>query len=151
MLLTVMHTFLGNGPNLTDWSKWFRITLQSCFCNLLTLNWEVSVGRSLYSFISFIEITQKVVLSWYIENIKTILRTGKHTLSVFEWYFEEIVGKNLFRCFIYVFGSICCISCHINHLCCGLLSRTFRDNGPKLAHWSKWICITLRSCFGSLL
>ena len=62
----------------------FVLHFEIVFCSLLTSNWEVSASRSLYSFISFIEITQKVVVSWYIENIQTILRTGKHTLSVFE-------------------------------------------------------------------
>ena len=81
--LPLMHTFKSNGPKLAEWSKRFRITLRSCFCSLLTSNWEVSVSRSLYSFISFIQVTQKVAVSWYIENIETILRTGKHTLSVF--------------------------------------------------------------------
>ena len=31
------------------------------------------------------------------------------------------------------------------------VTHTFKVNGPKLAHWSKWICITLQSCICSLL
>ena len=64
MLLTVMHTFLGNGPKLTDWSKSFRITIQSCFCNLLTLNWEVSVGRFSNIFVNFTQIAPKFVITY---------------------------------------------------------------------------------------
>ena len=38
-----------------------------------------------------------------------------------------------------------------NDLCCGLLSHAFVDNGPKLADWSKTVCITPQSCLCSLL
>ena len=155
--LTVLHIFMVNGAKLADWSKWFRITLQSCFCILLTSNWEVSAGRSLNIFVNFTQIAQKLVITSYIKNIKTNLPIGKHTLRVFTWYFEQIVSKNLIQCFIYVFVSICCISCHFSRfmLLNGTLwltvTHAFKGNGPKLAHWSKWICITLQSCFCSLL
>ena len=31
------------------------------------------------------------------------------------------------------------------------VTHTIKINGPKLADWSKWICLTLWSCFCSLL
>ena len=69
-----------------------------------------------------------MVISSYIDNIETNLLIGKHTLHVIKWHFEEIVAKSLARCFIYVFVSICCKSCHFSSLCCwtlccNLLSR----------------------------
>ena len=51
--LTVTHTFKGNGPKLADWSKLIGMTLRSCFGTLLAPKWELSTGRSLYSFINF--------------------------------------------------------------------------------------------------
>ena len=81
--LPVMHTFKGNGAKLADWSKSFRITLGSCFCSLLTSNWEVNAGRSLNICIVFTQIAKKFVLSSYVEDIETNLRYGKHTLHVF--------------------------------------------------------------------
>ena len=84
----------------------------------------------MYSFINFAQNTQLFVITSFIENIETNLRIGKHTLRVVTWYFEEIFGKGLFRSFIYVFVSICCIRVTFNDLCCGLLSRTFKDNAP---------------------
>ena len=49
-------------------------------------------------------------------------------MRVFTWHLKEINGKNLFRCFIYVFVSIGCICVIFNELCCskqlcGLLLR----------------------------
>ena len=53
---------------------------------------------------------------------------GKYTLHVVTWYFKEVFGKNLFRCFIYVFFRFVSFRFTFNHLCCwtqrcGLLSR----------------------------
>ena len=48
----------GNGPTLTNWSKWICITLWWCFCKLLTSNWEVSTSRLPYHFINFTQFTQ---------------------------------------------------------------------------------------------
>ena len=83
--LTVTHTFKGNGPKLAHWSKWICITVGSCFCSLLTWNWEVSTGRSLCSFTNFAQITQNFLLSSYIEDIETNLPFEKHILRVFTW------------------------------------------------------------------
>ena len=147
------HTFVDNIPNLADWSKRVCITLRSYFCNLLTSNWEVSTGRSFCSLISFDQITQNFVLSSFIKDIATNLPFGKHTLRVFTWYFEEIVGKNLLAFFIYMFVSICCMLGHfqgfmlLNETFRLAVTYTFKGSGPKLADWSKWIRITLRSCF----
>ena len=80
--LTVLHTFMGNGAKMADWSKWFRITLQSCFCSLLTSNWEVSAGRSLNSFLIIFETTKQFVIISFIEDIETNLPIEKHTLRV---------------------------------------------------------------------
>ena len=110
--LTVTHTIMINGPKLADWSKWICITLWSCFCKLLTTNWEVKTGRLHYSIMIFTQITQKFVISSSIDDIETNNPIGKHTLRVINRHFEEIVGKGLFRCFIYLFVSICCKSCH---------------------------------------
>ena len=75
------------------------------------------IGKSvvvvpLNNFINFAQTTQNFVINSYIEAIETKLSIGKHTLRVFTGNFEEIVGKTLFGCFIFVFASICCISCH---------------------------------------
>ena len=86
------------------------------FCTLLTSNWEVSTGPSPYCFINFAQTKQKFVISLYIDDIETNFPIGKHPLRVVTLKFEDIVGKNLFRCFIYVFFSICCISCHFLRL-----------------------------------
>ena len=95
---------------------------------MLTSKWEVSTGCLIYNFIVFTQVTQKFVINSYNGDIETNLSNGKHTLRVFAWYFEEIVGKSLFQCFINVFVFICCISCFFYVLCgwtqrCGLLSR----------------------------
>ena len=111
--LAVTHTFKGNGQKLAETSKRICITLRSCFCSLLTSNWEVNTGYFLHSFLIISQIAQQFVLGSYIEDIKTNFLIGKHTLRVFTKYFEEIVGENLFRCFIYVFVSICCILHHL--------------------------------------
>ena len=79
------HAFVENGPKLADWSKWVCITLRSCFCSLLTSNWEVSTGRSPCSFISFDQITQNFVLSSFIKDIAANLPFRKHILRVFTW------------------------------------------------------------------
>ena len=137
--LTVTHTFMVNGPKLADWSKWFGITLWSDFCSLLTSNWEVSTSRLLYTINSFAQITQIFVISSYVEDIETNLPVEKHTLRVFAWYFEEIVGKSLFRFFVYVVVLICCISCQfyrfvlLNATLWLTVTHTFVGNGPKLA------------------
>ena len=53
------------------------------FCSLLTSNWKVSTGLSLYSFISFAQNTQTFVINSYIQGIEKNLGIGKHTLRVF--------------------------------------------------------------------
>ena len=109
---TVTHTFQGNETEFADRSKWICITLQSCFCRLLAWNWEVSTGRFFNSFFVFSQVAQHLVISSYIKILNKIFLFGKTALRVFTWYFEEIVGKNLFACFIYVFDSIRCSLCH---------------------------------------
>ena len=101
--------------------------------------------------------TQFFVISSNYDNIETNLPIGKHTLRLFTWHFEEIVGKSLFRCFIDVFVSICCIPWYfkrfmlLNETLWLTVTHAFRSNGPKLANWSKWIYIARWSCFCSLL
>ena len=155
--LTFIHTFMGNRPKLADWSKLVCITPRSCLCSFPTSNWEVNADFSLNKFLIISQIVQLFVISSYIEGIETNLRIEKHTLRVFTWYFEQIVGKQLIRCFIYVFVSICCNSCHFSRfmLLNGTLwltvTHAFMGKEPKLVDWSKRICITLQSCFFSLL
>ena len=78
-------------------------------------------------------------------------------MRVFIGYLEQIVGKSLFVCFIYMFIFICCISCHfwrfmlLNAALWLAVTLTFKGSEPKLAHWPKWNCITLPSWFCSLL
>ena len=154
---TVMHTVMDNIPKLATWSNSICITFWSCFCSFLTSNWEVDTGRLHYTFIIFTQITQKSVISRYIDHIETNLSIGKHMKRVFKWHFKEIVGKGLFWCFIYVFVSICCNSCHsyqltlLNVVLRLTVTHIFKSNEPKLKDWSKWICITLWSCFCSLM
>ena len=57
--LTVTHTYKGNRPRLADWSKSTGITLPSCFCSLLTSNWEVSIDHFPDHFTNFAQTTQK--------------------------------------------------------------------------------------------
>ena len=117
----------------------FCITLWSCFCSLLTSKWEVSTGWFLYSCINFSQSTPIFVISSYIDNIETNLPIGKHTLHGFTWYFGESVGKDVFRCFIYVFVLVCCNSCHflrfmlLNATLWFNVTHTIKINGPKLA------------------
>ena len=92
--ITVTHTFESNKPKLADCSKWVCTALRSCFCSLLTSNWKVSAGRFVYIFIKFPQTTQKFVISSYIENLETNIPIAKHTLRVFSWYFEGVVGKS---------------------------------------------------------
>ena len=80
--LTLIHTFMGNGPNLADWSKLVCITHQSCLCNLLTSNWEPNADLSLNSFLISSEITKQFVIISFIENNETNLPFEKHTLRV---------------------------------------------------------------------
>ena len=151
----IMNTSNGSKSKLADWSKWIHFTLRSYLCSLLTLNWEVSTDCSLHSFISFAQTAEKLVMFSNIEDIETILPNRKHTFCVSAWYFEKNVGKNLFWCFIYAFASICCMLCRYQQLL--LLNATLWLTGthtvqgsrPKLADWSKWICITLQSWFYS--
>ena len=58
------------------------MTLEGCFCSLLTSNWEVNTGRSLYSFISFFQIKNNCVFSSFIEDNETNLPIEKHTSRV---------------------------------------------------------------------
>ena len=58
-------------------------------------------------------------------------------MRVFVGYLEQIVGKSLFGCFIYMFIFICCISCHFMLLNAALwlaVTLTFKGSEPKLAH-----------------
>ena len=112
VVITVTHTFPGNETEFADRSKRICITLGSSFCRLLAWNWEVSTGRSLNIVFVFSQVAQHLVISSYIEILKEVFLFGKTALRVFTRYFEEIVGKNLFACFIYVFDSICCSLCH---------------------------------------
>ena len=126
--LTLTHTLKGNGPKLADWSKWVCITLQSCFCSLLTSTWEVNTGRSINSFLTIFQITQQFVISMDIEDIGTNLPIRKDPLRVFTWYFEGVVGKTSFGCLICEFFWFVEFCVTFNDLCCwtqrcGLLSR----------------------------
>ena len=136
--LTVMHTFIVNGAKLAEWSKWFRTTLQSCFCSLLTLNWEVTAACSLKIFLNFTQIAQKFVIISYIKDIKTNLWIGKHTLRVFTWYFEKLLAKivGMFRfcvcldllhfvTFLTSYDVVCCHAC-IWSCFCSLLTSNYK-------------------------
>ena len=105
------HTFKENGPRLADRSKSVCITLRSCFCNSLTANWEVSTARSLYIFINFAQLQKfrPKFVHWRHWNKSSNRKAYLACIYMIIW---KIVDKNLFRYFIYVFVSICCISCH---------------------------------------
>ena len=113
-----------------------------------------SFSKQFYNF--FLNALQ-IVISLYIEDIETNLSDEKHILGVFTCYFKEIVGKNLLRFFIYMFVSICCMLGHfqgymlLNETFRLAITNTFKGSRPKLADWSKWIHITLRSYLCSLL
>ena len=100
---TVTHAFQGNGLKLADWSKRVCITLWSCFCSLMTSNWEVSSSRLHYSFIKFTQIAKTFVISWYIDDIETNLPIGRHAF-VCLMMFWRIVRK------IFLDASCFCLS-----------------------------------------
>ena len=128
--LTFIHTFMGNRPKLADWSKLVCITPRSCLYSFLTSNWEVNADLSLNRFLIISEIVQLFVISSYIEGIETSLLIEKHTLRVLYNNLKKLFAKFGFDDSFMELFSICCISCHFNDLCCGLLSHTFVDNGP---------------------
>ena len=115
-----------------------NLSLEGCFFTLLTSNWEVNSGCSLYSFIRCILIKKNFVFSSYIEDIETNLPIGKHNLRVL----YEIL-KRLFQKFVSTFNlCVCLYLLHFvslfNNLCCGsLVTHTFKGNGPNSANWSK--------------
>ena len=86
----------------------FEIVFVVCWHQIGNLVQVVYITVSLI----LIKLHNCFVKSSYIDDIETNLPIGKHTLRAFTWHLEEIVGKGLFRCFIYVFVAICCISCH---------------------------------------
>ena len=112
-------------------------TFRSVIFSLLISNWEVSTGRSLYSFNNFIQIKQKVVISSYIEDIETNLSIGKHTLRVFHDILKRFFAKICFDASFMCLSRFVAIGVNFNNLCCVLLSCTLVDNGPKYADWSK--------------
>ena len=64
------RTYLkDNGRILADWSKWICMSFWSCFCSLLTSNWEFSTSCLFYGFINFTQITQNfchnLVYCWH--------------------------------------------------------------------------------------
>ena len=121
--LTVMHTSMVNRAKMADWSKWFRITLQSCFCSLLTSNWEVSTGRFLNSFLITSEVTKQFVIIWFIEDNETNLPIKKHTLRVLYDNLKKMFAKFGFDAsFMWLFLFVA-IRVTFNDLCCWLLSR----------------------------
>ena len=101
---TVTHTFQGNEPKFSDWTKKVCITPLRCFCVLLTSNWEVSTSCLRYSFIKFTQITKTFVISLFIDDLETNLPIRKHTLRIFAWYFVKIVRKMLLN------ASFMCLS-----------------------------------------
>ena len=96
---------------------------------------------------------------------KKMLNPTKLLLIALIWFckstslpkLKQVVGKSFFRCFIYVFVLLCCISCCFYWFMLMKATlwftamHTFMGNGPKLADWSKQICLALWSCFCSLL
>ena len=86
-------------------------------------------------------------------TLKQILRA--FTLCAFTCNSKEIVGKGLMLHL--------CVFLDLMHLVSLLrfmllnatlwlaVTHTLKGNGPNLANWSKWFCITPRSCFCSLL
>ena len=154
-LLSCMHLWVTDqswrtGPN--ESALHFEVVFVVCWHQIRKLLWSFS--KQFYNF--FLNALH-IVISSYIEDIETNLPIGKHILRVFTWYFEEIVGKNLLRFFIYMFVSICCVLGHfqgfmlLNETFRLAITNTFKGSGPKLADWSKWIHITLRSYLCSLL
>ena len=135
--LTVTLTFKLKGPKLGDWSKSVCITLEGCFCSLLTSNWEVNTGRSPYSFVSVVQFKKNFVFSSYVEDNETNLPIENHTLRVLYDNLKKMFAKIGFDAsFMYLFQFVA-FRVTFNELCSGLLSHAFVDNIPKLADWSK--------------
>ena len=109
--LKITNQVRQTSPNESVLHFWFVFV--ACWRQIGKLVQVVCITVSLFS-----RITQTFIISSFIDDVETNLAIGKHTLGAFAWHFEEIVGKSLLRCFIYVFYSICCISCHFNNLCC---------------------------------
>ena len=80
------HTVISNKPKLAHWSNSNCITLWSCFCSLLTSNWEVSTCSLHYSFIDYTQNTKKFVISSCTDDIETNIPIGKHTMRVIKWH-----------------------------------------------------------------
>ena len=122
---------------MANWSNSVCFTLWSCFCSLLTSNWEVSTGRLHCSFITFIQIAQKFVISSYIDDIETILQTGKHNLLVIQWQF----WKDCCQRFVSMLYSCVCLdllqfmsvsTIKLLHVAfCPTVTHTFRGTNQK--------------------
>ena len=91
--LTLIHTFMGNGPKLAYWSKSVCITPQSCLCSLLASNWELNADLSLNSFLMYSEITKQFVIISFIEDNETNLPIEKHTLRVLYDNLKKMFAK----------------------------------------------------------
>ena len=63
---------------------------------MLTLNWEVSAGRSSNLFVNFTQIAPKFVITYLIENIKTSFPVGKQTLVHLHDILKKLSAKTYF-------------------------------------------------------
>ena len=125
-----IHTFMGNRPKV---GRLVQISLYYTRSGFMQFpnhpNWEVNADLSLNRFLIISQIVQLFVISSYIEGIETNLRIEKTYLACIHMIFEQIVGKKLIRCFIYVFVSICSQFVSLFAIYagwterCGLLSR----------------------------
>ena len=91
--LTLIHTFMGKGPKMADWSKSVCITPQSCLCSLLASNLEFNADLSLNSFLISFEITKQFVIISFIKDNETNLLIKKHTLRVLYDNLKKMFAK----------------------------------------------------------
>ena len=129
--LTLIHTFMGNGPKLGYWSKSVCITPQSCLCSLLASNWELNADLSLNSFLISSENTKHFVIISFIEDNETYLPIEKHTLRVLYDNLKKMFAKFDFDASFMDLFQFVTFRVTFNDLCCGLLWHAFVDNGPK--------------------
>ena len=91
--LTLIHTFMGTGPKLADWSKSICITPQSCLCSLLASNWELNADLSLNSFLISSGITKQIVIVSFIDDNETNFPIETHTLRVLYDNWKKMFAK----------------------------------------------------------
>ena len=115
---TVTRTLKGNGPKLADWSKGISIALRSCFCSLLTSNWEVSTTRSFYSLIILLKLHKTSSSVRILKTLKQIVQLKIEPCMYLHDNLKRLLAKSCFDvsfmclsrfvAFRVIFSDLCC-------------------------------------------